>query len=147
MANATMIKFGYPQTQVAETRSWSIQLRPQQPTLGSLVLVCREDVTAFSEISGDAFSDLQQAVSGIERMLRSFTAYQRINYLMLMMVDPNVHFHVLPRYEGARDFEGAAFFDAGWPGQPRLDQAVSLSEPQLTALTAALRSLWQDGRR
>ena len=147
MANATMIKFGYPQTQVAETRSWSIQVRPQQPALGSLVLVCREDVTAFSEISAEAFADLQQAVTGIERMLRNFTAYQRINYLMLMMVDPNVHFHVLPRYEGARDFEGAVFADAGWPGQPRLDQAVDLNEIRLSALTAKLRSLWQDENR
>jgi diadenosine tetraphosphate (Ap4A) HIT family hydrolase len=147
MANATMIKFGYPQTQVAETRSWSIQLRPQQPTLGSLVLVCREDVTAFSDLSAEAFADLQQAVTGVERVLRDFTAYQRINYLMLMMVDPNVHFHVLPRYEGTRDFERTSFADAGWPGQPRLDQAVTLSEAQLAALTAVLRGLWQDGRK
>lgn len=147
MANTTMIKFGYPQTQVAETAHWSIQARPQQPTLGSLVLVCREDVTAFSEISAGAFADLQRAVTGIERMLQSFTSYQRINYLMLMMVDPNVHFHVFPRYEGTRDFEGTAFADAGWPGPPRLDQAVSVSEPQLAALTTALRASWQDTQR
>ena len=30
----------------------------------------------------------------------SFCAYERINYLMLMMVDPHVHFHVIPRYSG-----------------------------------------------
>ena len=34
-------------------------------------------------------------------MLRGFVAYERINYLMLMMVDPDVHFHVIPRYTAA----------------------------------------------
>mgnify|MGYP001171440091 CR=1 FL=1 len=99
MPNATMVKFGYPRTSVADTAQWSIQLRPQQPTLGSLVLVCKGEAQAFSDIGAEAFADLQHAIAGIERMLGAFVAYQRINYLMLMMVDPHVHFHVVPRYE------------------------------------------------
>ena len=31
-------------------------------------------------------------------------SYQKINYLMLMMVDPDVHFHVIPRYEETKSF-------------------------------------------
>jgi len=38
----------------------------------------------------------------IESALGSFVQYQKLNYLMLMMVDPQVHFHVIPRYEGSR---------------------------------------------
>ena len=41
----------------------------------------------------------------IEATLSAEVAYERINYLMLMMVDPNVHFHVFPRYEGSRSLE------------------------------------------
>ena len=41
----------------------------------------------------------------IEATLQPTIGYERINYLMLMMVDPHVHFHVFPRYEGARSFE------------------------------------------
>ena len=44
--------------------------------------------------------------------------YDKINYLMLMMIDPNVHFHILPRYSENRDFEGFYFKDYGWPGLP-----------------------------
>jgi diadenosine tetraphosphate (Ap4A) HIT family hydrolase len=43
----------------------------------------------------------------------------KINYLMLMMVDPHVHFHVLPRYEGDRSHGGIEVVDAGWPGPAR----------------------------
>ena len=146
MANTTMKKFGYPETQLVETGLWSIQVRPQQPTLGSLVLICREEATAFSEITAHAFADLQSAVTGIERVLRSFSEYQRLNYLMLMMVDPNVHFHVLPRYEGTRDFEGISFPDVGWPGPPRLDQAVALTEAQLATMRIVLKRLWDEER-
>jgi len=52
--------------------------------------------------------------------------YGKINYLMLMMVDPHVHFHVIPRYEGSRSAAGLTIRDAGWPGQPDLGSAIKL---------------------
>ena len=51
-------------------------------------------------------------------------AIERINYLMLMMVDPHVHFHVIPRYSGSREWGGLEFADQGWPGPPDLKSAV-----------------------
>ena len=69
--------------------------------------------------------------------------YEKINYLMLMMVDPDVHFHVIPRYAGARDHAGASFPDAGWPGPPALGTAVNLSDETLEALAQAWRREWR----
>jgi diadenosine tetraphosphate (Ap4A) HIT family hydrolase len=57
---------------------------------------------------------------------------------MLMMVDPNPHFHVLPRYSGTRTWGGLEFPDAGWPKAPQLGSAVALSAEQLRALAAEL---------
>lgn len=142
MTNATMEKFGYPRSAVAEVGSWVVLARPKQPTLGSLVLVCREPATAFSELSPDAFVDLRDAVSGIERVLKAHVDYARINYLMLMIVDPDVHFHVIPRYEGAREARGASYPDVGWPGPPDLAAAVDLDGEALDALTGDLKSRW-----
>lgn len=138
--NATIEKFGYPATLVAEFEHWLVLLRPAQPTLGSLVLAAKSDVTAYSELSRDAFAEQFDAVAAIERALRSFCAYERINYLMLMMVDPNVHFHVIPRYSDPREWNGLAFPDAGWPGPPQLGDAVHLSPEQIEALAAELMS-------
>lgn len=140
MANATAIKFGHPQSVVFETEHWSVQVRPQQPTLGALVLVCKQPARAFSDLTPEAFTDLKEAVDAAELMLRRFVAYERINYLMLMMVDPDVHFHVLPRYAGARTFEGVDFPDAGWPGQPALGEAVALDPEQVFRLVGALQA-------
>ena len=143
MSNATAVNFGYPHSLVGETDHWLVLLRPKQPTFGSLVLVCKEPVQACSDLSGQAFEDLQVAVRGIERLLRQTVDYAKINYLMLMMVDPDVHFHVIPRYEGVREHAGETFADAGWPGQPNLASAVALSPEGLAALAEAWRRGWR----
>ncbi len=143
MANATEIKFGDPANRIAQSERWSVLLRPRQPTFGSLVLVCREPVRAFSDLSPEAFAELGGSVRTVERMLRDYTAYERINYLMLMMVDPDVHFHVIPRYPGKRSFMGMEYPDAGWPGPPVLEPAVSLDDAARDALVGELRQAWQ----
>ncbi|MGJ7581210.1 HIT family protein [Variovorax sp. RHLX14] len=140
MANATETKFGDPAMRLARTDCWTLLLRPKQPTLGAMVLVCREPVQAFGDVSAKAFAELRELIAGIETALRGFVAYERINYLMLMMVDPDVHFHVIPRYEGSRPFHGVGFADAGWPGPPALDAAVALDESTRDALLIALRA-------
>lgn len=140
MSNETAVNFGYPKSLVAETEHWLVLVRPKQPTFGSLVLVCKDKARAFAEISPGAFADLQVAVAGIERLLKAKTDYAKINYLMLMMVDPDVHFHVIPRYEGERAHGGQVFPDAGWPGPPALASAVELND--LEALASAWRGEW-----
>ena len=143
LTNATARKFGYPGTLVAETEHWLVLVRPQQPTYGALVLVCKDEGKSFSAISTAAFADMKVAVDGIEALLGHTVAYERINYLMLMMVDPDVHFHVLPRYEGDRQYGGKIFKDAGWPGPPALASHVSLSQEEASALAATLSAAWQ----
>ena len=143
MANATEAKFGDPVTRIAQTDCWTVLLRPKQPTFGSLVLVCREPVQAFAQASPQAFAELRGIVGKVEAMLRGFVAYERINYLMLMMVDPDVHFHVIPRYAGSRSFGALSFVDTGWPGPPALEPAVALDSATIDGLVARLREAWQ----
>jgi len=140
--NATIEKFGYPATLVAETAHWLVLLRPAQPTLGSLVLAAKSDATAFGDLPGEAHAELKTVTAAIERMLGTFTRYAKLNYLMLMMVDPHVHFHVIPRYEGTRDWQGHSFVDAGWPKAPDLSQAVTLDDAEIAELVSALRDAW-----
>src|SRR4051812_41108333 len=126
--NGTIEKFGYPATSLKEFEHWLVLLRPAQVTLGSLVLAAKADATSYSGLPREAFSEQADAVLVIERALQTFTAFERINYLMLMMVDPHVHFHVIPRYSQVRRWDTFEFADAGWPGPPRLDQARQLEE-------------------
>ena len=124
--NATIEKFGYPDTLVAQFDHWLVLLRPSQPTLGSLVLAARSDATAFGDLPAEAHAELKTATAAIEAALTQAVGYDKINYLMLMMVDPHVHFHVIPRYEGSRTAAGLTIEDAGWPGQPDFSSAIKL---------------------
>lgn len=140
--NATMEKFGWPETLVHEMEHWVVLVRPAQPTLGSLVLAAKSDATAFGDLPTGAHAELKQATSAIEAALGKAVSYERINYLMLMMVDPHVHFHVIPRYAGDREWQGLTFADGGWPGPPLLAQATALTPDQIAALVAELRAVW-----
>ena len=136
--NPTIEKFGWPGGLVREFEHWVVLVRPAQVTLGSLVLAAKSDATAYGDLPREAFAEQAEAVAAIERGLGAFTGYERINYLMLMMVDPHVHFHVIPRYSGPRSWNGIDFPDAGWPGPPQLGNAVALAPGQLRALAAQL---------
>ncbi len=139
--NATLEKFGDPGTRLRSFKKWVVLVRPQQVTLGSLVIVSQEDASAFSDLSRDAFAELHEVTGFVETQLARLFSYDKINYLMLMMVDPDVHFHVFPRYSGPRHFAGQQFFDHGWPGPPALKQGnetrVEVNQEILLRLSGA----------
>ena len=137
--NETIVIFGHPATLIAEYEHWDVLLRPAQPTLGALVLAAKSDATAFGDLPAAAHAELKLATAAIETALTQAVGYAKINYLMLMMVDPHVHFHVLPRYEGERSGAGLTVADAGWPAQPDLGAAVKLDDAQVAALTDWLK--------
>ena len=142
MTNATMRNFGWPETRIAELEHWAVLLRPQQCTLGAVILACKQPVTAFGEVDGAGFAELGLAVKAVEAMLQAALGYEKINYLMLMMVDLDVHYHVIPRYDGAKTHQDLTVADAGWPGPPRLDAYVQPGPDAAAALIAHLQAHW-----
>jgi diadenosine tetraphosphate (Ap4A) HIT family hydrolase len=142
--NETIRKFGFPQTLIAEYAHWVVLLRPAQPTLGSLVLAAKSEATAFSALPPEAMAGLGDAVKAIERALADAVGYDKINYLMLMMVDPNVHFHVIPRYEGERSACAISVEDKGWPKAPALGEAVTLEAAEVADIVEWLKDKWPE---
>ena len=146
MTNRTMLKFGYPESLIADYRHWCILLRPQQVTFGALVLVCKDEAHALPGIPRDAFTELAEVTADIETALSALRPYDKINYLMLMMVDRDVHFHVLPRYALAQEFDGVTYCDRGWPGPPELGEAITLDAFKRARLLTALAALWPSSK-
>ncbi len=137
--NPTILKFGWPGTLLHEWDHWVLLARPAQPTLGSMVLAAKSDATAFSDLPPAAYAELATASVAIEHALRSAIAYEKINYLMLMMADNEVHFHVIPRYDGTREWNGNSFADVGWPKVPDLGNATLLRDDEILALVRWLK--------
>jgi diadenosine tetraphosphate (Ap4A) HIT family hydrolase len=140
--NATIEKFGYPANLLVEHEHWVVLLRPRQVTLGSLVLACKESATGFPLVSAAAWADLPRVTGELEQTLARNFENEKINYLALMMVDKEVHFHVLPRYSGPREFAGVSFTDDAWPGPPDITSSTEMSDKQFAGLRELLLENW-----
>lgn len=131
-------KFRVNELLIFESEHWTWSLRPLQPTLGAGVLALKRYAESFSDITEEEGKDLAVIIRVIEGRLKQAYDYDKINYLMLMMVDPHVHFHIIPRYSEAIEFEGISLQDKGWPGPPSLE-ADELSDDILFAIQAKLK--------
>ncbi len=138
--NDTIVRFGYPDTLIATYDHWVVLLRPEQPTLGSLILAARSDALGFGDLAPQAYAELGPVTAAIERALGAVVKFEKLNYLMLMMVDPHVHFHVIPRYSGSRKFAGFDLVDHGWPKAPQLSPATALNSDAQGDLIAQLKA-------
>jgi diadenosine tetraphosphate (Ap4A) HIT family hydrolase len=142
MTNQTAVRFGYPETLIREYEHWLVLLREPQATLGSIVLCAKSSAIEFSALPMEAHTEMGTVVGEIEHALKAAFAYDKINYLMLMMVDPNVHFHVIPRYSEARSACGLTIADPGWPALPQLGDAQDITSVQRDALKAHISEYW-----
>ena len=113
-------KFKVQELKIYETNYWIWSLRPHQATLGAGILSLKRACSSFSGLEPEEFCDLKIIVGVIEPSLQMAFNYDAINYLMLMMVDKLVHFHVLPRYMKPVSLFGRVWIDQRWPGVPDL---------------------------
>ncbi|MBI3857302.1 MAG: HIT family protein [Planctomycetes bacterium] len=139
-------KFGGPGGQYFENRHWTAQVRPRQVTLGSSVLISRRHVESFAALSPEEVLSFGAAVREIEGRLKEAFVFDKINYLMLMMVDRHLHFHVIPRYAQPRTLAGIEWKDASWPKAPDLGTAVDADAPVREAIVTALRAVQETAR-
>ena len=123
----TILKFGYPENLLKEYNNWVVLFRPKQVTVGSLILVCKEDIFSLQEMSKDSFVEMQIVIKDIEFFLRGILNASKINYLALMMVDKHVHFHIIPRYQRGVVINEKKYYDRDWPGPPIITNFIEIS--------------------
>lgn len=96
----------------------------------------------MAQVEEQQFSELAKITADLETALRTSLAFDKINYLALMMVDKHVHFHVIPRYAQERRVCGLTFIDPSWPKPPLLTQANEISDAQFRELREILITHW-----
>lgn len=140
--NSTIQKFDFPDNVIRDYRYWTVMMRPKQITLGCLVIICKEHAERLPDLSMEAFAELQHVTGEVEATLGTLFDYDKINYCALMMVDPHVHWHVIPRYEAARDVVGVSFEDDMWPNPPTFGAGKELSGAEFAAIRKKIRTEW-----
>ena len=137
--NETVQKFFSDDRFIFETSHWMCVLRPKQVTLGSTILMSKSFESSFGSLSSDEFIDMKAAIQKLESIYQATLKPDKINYLALMMVDPNPHFHVLPRFSAPRALDGIECVDKSWPKPPDLSLLLPLNDSSLINLAKTMR--------
>ena len=91
MIQKTLAKFKYPSSLLRECDNWYLLLRDPQVTFGSMILLNKGEQQKYSEIDKQSYMEFIDVIKDIETKVYDFLNYEKINYLMLMMVDPEIH--------------------------------------------------------
>ena len=132
-------KFRLDELTVCERGQWVVSVRPEQITLGSMVISSTAGVLAFESLDREAQADLGEAFGMVEHLAKSCFGAVRVNFVCLMMKDPVVHFHVLPRFDRVVEYLGRSWEDLDWPGPPNFDPAPT-DDDVLSAVRETLRT-------
>ena len=122
--DAFMKKFDIENLTIFESKYWRWSIRPLQCTVGAGILSLIRPAESLREITEDEGADLSRIVSVIEETLNKCYGQQKMNYIMLMMVDNHVHYHVIPRYDHNIVINGIEYVDQCWPKPPVLDVTI-----------------------
>lgn len=125
--------FRLDELEIWRNGSWIWSVRPDQVTLGSTVLSLARPCAVFSDINSEEGARLADAVTVVEAALAQAFEPDRMNYLMLMMVDHHVHFHVIPRYSGSPEFSDSVWVDNGWPNPPDIAGGQNPNDSKMLA--------------
>ena len=119
---------------VAEEAGWAVSIRPGQVTIGSMVISALDGHLDFQDLSPGEAAGLASAFATAERLAKEVFGAVRINLACLMMKDPIVHFHVIPRYMEPVERYGRTWVDADWPGPPTFGGASVDDDDVLRAI-------------
>ena len=139
----TLSKFGFPNTLLYENKYWYILLRPDQITFCSMVLISKNEKNNYiSKLNVSEQAEMFLAIQKIEEVTFNVIKCNKINYLALMMVDPYVHFHILPRFKKPVDYNNIDFIDPGYPGVADLAYKTQLTETEFSDLVKYAKGLF-----
>lgn len=133
--NVTLQRFGHPGASIIEYDHWVVLIRPLQVTPYCCVLAARSDALSLAGLSREEAAELPSVIKGFETAVRQLAPAVKFNYLALMMIDPNPHFHAIPRYAEELAIDGAVYRDTDYPRPPDPTRAAELDP--------AVRDLWR----
>ena len=125
---------------IKEYEHWVTLFRYSQVTIGSLIIMSKTNNVRLGQLTPDEWAGFAEASRDVESWLTTAFGADKFNYLALMMKDPEVHFHVIPRYSKPIKFNGNTYIDPDWPlATERV--ALVLNDEELDAIKKKIQEI------
>ena len=108
----------YNELVVKEYKYWTLKVHENQSYLGRCVIALNREgnLDPFLECAQEEQNELRSIVVELSEALKKLFHYDMMNYSNLRNVWHHCHWHIIPRYETSRTFEGMVFEDNQWGG-------------------------------
>ena len=137
------LKFSVTQLTLFRSSIWTISVRPEQLTLGSLIISPTVEAFTFNQLNELPSSDsLLCTLSYCELALKSVFGAELLNIYCLMLQDPIIHFHVFPRYSSSIFRYEEEWIDTSWPGPLKVSSINPSSQNTLFSIHEELSSFF-----
>jgi len=129
-----------PQSLIVDGAQWAVVLNQDQSLLGRCFLLLKRPETEVTALTEPELVDLWETTRRVRQALDALWAPDHFNFAFLMNVDKQVHFHVIPRYLGRREFAGGTFVDPEFGKHYGIGPARTLDPVAYDAVQNALKS-------
>lgn len=130
---------------IYRTHYWDVRLNPNQKYLGRCVVVLRRPCPRLPEITTEEIYALMKLAAELEALITKTFGATMFNWSCLMNnayqhtpPDPQVHWHLVPRYDHAVEFNGKNFQDERF-GYRSVSKNDIVSDGMFDAIAGALR--------
>jgi diadenosine tetraphosphate (Ap4A) HIT family hydrolase len=134
-SNITIGRYVTEKNLIKKYDNWVLALRPNQITCYSMMLFADSDSEKISDLNSNTLKDLGVIFADVERCIRLISAPLKFNYYSLMLTDPNVHFHIFPRFSDPE-------LDEYWPKMIDLQREVPLDELEMAGRLKKLKDIF-----
>ncbi len=101
-----------PETRcIKEFKYWIVCIREKQVNLGSSVILLKRETPSVANILPDEAAEFPEVVKWFEGVCTNKFNAVKFNYLIMMMKDPYVHYHAIPRYDNEIEMFGKVWED------------------------------------
>lgn len=119
---------------IREFDHWIVLFRGKQVTIGSVIIMAKDtSLRSIGDLPPEALVEFGMVSGKVEKWLQKAFQAEKFNYMALMMKDPEVHFHVIPRYSQPVIFNTKTYPDIDWPLKTNLE-ALDMSDDELAAI-------------
>ena len=135
-SNITIERYVTEKNLIKKYDNWLLALRPNQITCYSMMLFAVSNAEKFSDLDSSTLKEVGVIFADVERCVSLISTPLKFNYYSLMLADPNVHFHIFPRFNSPE-------LDEYWPKIVDLQSEVAIDESEMASRVQKLKSVFQ----